>query len=202
MALRLSAYTLCVNEHPDPNTVLLYSTLTKAVAVLQSSLFRDIKTGSIQETDMPTCLELAGEGLLVDGDVEEHSAFKLWLNQTRFGFSTIETVPVVTTDCNMRCAYCFGTDFSPSFMDRETCDHYITELARTIEVHGTRRLSIDYFGGEPLRNLDAIDWLARGARGLEQRFGLELRQRLTTNGYLLDAEVASHLASVGSPAYR
>lgn len=67
--------------------------------------------------------------------------------------------------------------------DRLQCEVCLLLWERLfIETHGTRRLSIDYFGGEPLHNLEAIGWLAGGAMALEQRFGLELRQQLTTNG--------------------
>lgn len=101
----------------------------------------------------------------------------------------------IAHDCNLRCGYCFaGTgDFGH---DRSLMSKAVGERAVEfiIENSGPRRQSeIDFFGGEPLLNMDTVRHVVSYARRREQETGKVFKLTLTTNATLLDDETIAYL---------
>ena len=101
----------------------------------------------------------------------------------------------VAHDCNLRCAYCFAAqgDFGGGrcLMDQDTAKKAIDFLVA--ESKGRRNLECDFFGGEPLMNLDVVKETVRYARSLEKELGKNFRFTLTTNGVLLSDDAIDFL---------
>ena len=96
----------------------------------------------------------------------------------------------IAHDCNLRCKYCFAStgDFGTGrkLMTFETGKHAIDFL---LEKSGDRQnLELDFFGGEPLMNIDTVKKIVEYARSREAEFGKKFRFTITTNGLLLDDE--------------
>ena len=94
----------------------------------------------------------------------------------------------IAHDCNLRCKYCFAStgDFGTGrkLMPAETGKKAIDFL---LENSGNRKnLELDFFGGEPLMNFDAVKEVVKYARSREAEFGKRFRFTITTNGVLLD----------------
>ena len=94
----------------------------------------------------------------------------------------------ISHDCNLRCEYCFAStgDFGTGrkLMSVETGKKAIDFL---LEHSGDRKnLELDFFGGEPLMNFDAVKEIVKYARSRESEFGKRFRFTITTNGILLD----------------
>ena len=98
-------------------------------------------------------------------------------------------------DCNLRCRYCFA-DQGEYKGKREAMSAEVGKAAVDflIKNSGTvKNLDIDFFGGEPLMAFDTIKEVVAYARGLEKRFGKNIRFTITTNAMLLNDERAEYL---------
>lgn len=102
----------------------------------------------------------------------------------------------VAHDCNLRCAYCFAQEggfggergLMPPDVGRRA-------LEFLVERSGPRRkLAVDFFGGEPLLNLETVKELTAYARELGEKAGKEFTFTLTTNGLALRDEALAYLA--------
>lgn len=94
-----------------------------------------------------------------------------------------------TTDCNARCFYCFELGRSRIPMSEETAH----KAAKYIAAHcGGEKVSIQWFGGEPLFNKSVIDIICQDLQAL----GVEYRSTMISNGYLFDAENARQAATL------
>lgn len=76
-------------------------------------------------------------------------------------FAVRAAVLTVTTDCQLRCSYCFEEDKSPNYMTADTAQLVIEELCKNFETKvysedPTAKLSISFFGGEPTLNMPII----------------------------------------------
>ncbi|HOA30572.1 MAG TPA: thioether cross-link-forming SCIFF peptide maturase [Clostridia bacterium] len=96
----------------------------------------------------------------------------------------------VCHDCNLRCGYCFAHtgDFGGRrmLMDEETAKRAVDFLVRN---SGARRnLEIDFFGGEPLMNMDVVKKTVEYIKENEDSWGKKINLTITTNGVLLDDE--------------
>ena len=101
----------------------------------------------------------------------------------------------VSHDCNLRCGYCFagqgGYGSEKKLMSEEVA---LAAVDFLIENSGSRRnLEIDFFGGEPLLNFEAIKKTVEYGRGLERKHDKVFRFTTTTNGVLLNDEIADFL---------
>jgi uncharacterized protein len=117
-------------------------------------------------------------------------------------FSHMESPTVVKAlclhmahDCNLRCKYCFAGEGNyhgeVSKMPIEVAKKAIDFV---IENSGNRRnIEIDFFGGEPLLNLKAIQDTVDYAREKEKSTNKHFRFTTTTNGLLLDEKTMEYL---------
>ena len=84
---------------------------------------------------------------------------------------------LTTTKCNARCFYCYEHGYEQMSMSPHIAKH----LVEFISKHQTgREIKINWYGGEPLLNIDAIDIITAGLRERNIRF----LSTMITNGYL------------------
>lgn len=98
-------------------------------------------------------------------------------------------------DCNLRCQYCFADEGAyhsrREFMSLETAKRAVDFL---IENSGHRKiLEMDFFGGEPLMNFDVVKQTVYYAKERAAACGKKFLFTLTTNGLLLNGEIADFL---------
>ncbi|WP_371371992.1 thioether cross-link-forming SCIFF peptide maturase [Sporomusa aerivorans] len=101
----------------------------------------------------------------------------------------------VAHDCNLRCGYCFaGTgDFGHSrgLMPKAIGERAVDFI---IENSGPRRnCELDFFGGEPLLNMDTVKHVVSYVRRREAETGKVFKLTLTTNAVLLTDEIINYL---------
>ncbi len=98
-------------------------------------------------------------------------------------------------DCNLRCKYCFaGT--GPFGGDREhmSFDTGRQAIDLLLRESGSRRqLEVDFFGGEPLLNLEVVKQLVAYGKGASEKIDKIIHFTLTTNGVSLNNEARQFL---------
>ena len=95
----------------------------------------------------------------------------------------------ICNDCNLRCQYCFADEGT----------YHTTERAYMLEEVGKKaidfliansgkreNLEVDFFGGEPLMNLEVVKAIVEYARGREKQSGKTFHFTMTTNCVLLN----------------
>jgi len=101
----------------------------------------------------------------------------------------------VAHDCNLRCNYCFaGTgDFGHArgLMPKEIGERAVDFI---IANSGQRRnCELDFFGGEPLLNMETVKHVVSYVRRREVETGKVFKLTLTTNAVLLDDTIIQYL---------
>lgn len=97
-------------------------------------------------------------------------------------------------DCNFRCRYCFADEGAyhseREFMSEETAKKAVDFL---IKESGNRKvLEMDFFGGEPLMNLDVLKKTVAYAREEGEKVGKKFLFTTTTNALLLNDETIEY----------
>lgn len=87
-----------------------------------------------------------------------------------------------TTDCNARCSYCFEKDYNRVKMNVDVANKTAQYIKRNCHSHDVR---IEWFGGEPLFNMRAIDIICKD---LEKK-GVIFSSSMKTNGYLFSNRI-------------
>jgi uncharacterized protein len=102
----------------------------------------------------------------------------------------------VSARCNLRCDYCYLGRSDGGLMSEDVALRAFDLLLD--ESLGAPRLSVVFFGGEPLLNLALIERVAREARRRASAEGRTVSFHITTNGTLLTPEAAERLSAVGA----
>lgn len=87
-----------------------------------------------------------------------------------------------TMDCNARCFYCYEMGRPRTPMTAQTARDTVDFILRT---RGGNKVSLHWFGGEPLYNAEVIDIICRGL----QDAGVPYQSHMVSNGYLFDDAV-------------
>ena len=101
----------------------------------------------------------------------------------------------ITHDCNMRCKYCFADTGEyggkRSFMRPEIGKKAIDFVIQ--QSQGRKNIEIDFFGGEPLMNFDAVKEILEYAEQQGAQHGKVFRFTVTTNGLLLNDDIMRYI---------
>lgn len=101
----------------------------------------------------------------------------------------------IAHDCNLRCEYCFagkgdycqGRMLMSEEVGLKAIDFLLTHSGNR------HNLELDFFGGEPLMNLDVVKKVVKYARSKEEEYNKKFRFTMTTNGVLLDDDTIDFL---------
>lgn len=96
-------------------------------------------------------------------------------------------------DCNLSCEYCFAGKYvhNVEYMSSEIGKKAIDFLIKNSG--DTKNLEVDFFGGEPLLNLDSIKEVVEYAKEEAKKHNKFFKFTLTTNCVLLNEETAKYL---------
>lgn len=184
--MKASRYNLMVPYRNE--STILFNTLTCSIALLDYEA-KNRLTDGIYDDQMKTALYERGfivdksveESILVDGPMIEgitqntRKVYRLW----------------TTTACNANCFYCFESGIKRIRMDEGTA----RQVARFINSRTERnnRIELEWFGGEPLCNQEAINIITREVKSHCEDIGAEYRASIITNGSLISDEVANRM---------
>lgn len=99
---------------------------------------------------------------------------------------------MLTEDCNLRCSYCFVRDKNPRRMSGEIAIRAIDFFYDACG--GAKNLIVLFFGGEPLLEIERIREVVKYADALAKASGKTISYNMTTNGTLIDEDMAINLA--------
>ena len=92
---------------------------------------------------------------------------------------------VLSEKCNLNCSYCGVDKWSKKRIDP---DLYLEEFRKMRAAHPNEKIKIDFFGGEPLLQIDLIQQILDGVKDDDN-----IKLFMPTNGLLLDEEKVQFL---------
>lgn len=169
-----------VVEQPVDEGLLLYHTMTKALVLLTPEESEIYKTS-------PTALpQLIEQWFLVPQSHDDRLLSRQMRDVAKMLEGTSDAIThytiLTTTDCNARCFYCFEKGRSKIPMSRETAQ----KTADYIISHCQgKKVSLHWFGGEPLYNKPVITQICQRLN----ENSIEFSSTMTSNGYLFDDNI-------------
>lgn len=161
---------------PVEDGLLWFNVLTKELVLLENDNWTE---------DLELAQYLKDHLFLVPQEYDEH---KTWLQLRTFirmfqrnqwdGKLSSYTI-LTTTDCNARCFYCFEKGCATQTMDPVKAREVSAYILKTCS---KKKISLKWFGGEPLYNSEAIDSICQTLKDAGQPYS----SGMTTNGYLFD----------------
>lgn len=112
---------------------------------------------------------------------------------------TTSLILILTEACNFRCRYCWYSDnyyytntYTSNGMEfnvaKKGIDLYMKKNIESIKYNPNLRISINFYGGEPLLKWDLIKQIINYIKEKYLKIFKQIYYPITTNGYLLDEE--------------
>ena len=203
--MKLSSHTIIVDDYPEPGEHIVFSTRTQAMVKVGQDLKNTLdsigKNGGHFPLQHKEDLEqLYKMGILVQNEEEEQAKLKSFFHQLKYGYDRSKfAVTILTTHaCNFKCVYCFEESSRENVkLDFETRELVIGWLKRRVQRMGYKGLTLNYYGGEPLLNLRAIEHISSEMKQWCKSKGLNFAITIQTNGYLMTPDLTAKLITLG-----
>lgn len=158
----------------------------------------DVESGSFFEIDKPTYTVLSGGDLSqfspatlneVNAELSDLRAQKI-LDTPEVAHNKLQYSPVikamclnVSHNCNLACEYCFAAQGTYNDVRRNMSLEVAIKAIDFLVANSADRhnLEVDFFGGEPMLNLDTVKQTVLYARSIEDKSNKKFRFTLTTN---------------------
>ena len=178
----------------DNHRLILYNSYTGAIGEVPweaRDFVRHVLKNGIEAQKPEGILEdlVAGGFLIPAEDDELQRALGLY-QSLRPPTGLLHLILMPTEECNFRCVYCYETFKLKKMLEpaRRGVKLFVQRQAPSL-----KKLTVSWFGGEPLEGLDVIIDLSRAFIGLSKEKGFIYDANITTNGYKLTPDVAEIL---------
>jgi uncharacterized protein len=195
--MRPSRYNL---EIAIDGGMLLVNLLSRAVLELDRDSFELFKSlhgdeaAEITDDEIANFAQVLRSGLfLIDGDFDELAYLRQRVRHDRYDDQELAVVIAPTMGCNFSCHYCFE-DKPEAQMTREAEQELLDYVGKRLV--GKKVLTVQWFGGEPLKAIDSVERLSRALMIVAERHGAAYSAAIVTNGHFLSKEVAKLLKSL------
>lgn len=125
-------------------------------------------------------------------NTDEIGIFKAISKINRYNANILDLTIAPTTMCNMKCSYCFEK-IEKTRMSEEVIKAIIDFFYKQIETKKIKEVSVTWFGGEPLLGVDIIQKISKEFLVICDKYGIDYKAKIITNGILLTEEVANFL---------
>jgi uncharacterized protein len=131
-------------------------------------------------------------GFIVKNRNEENNRIRARELLAQYGSKGLSITIINTFDCNFRCVYCYERH-RKIYMNNKCMERILKFIGNQVKYRSTSPLSIAWYGGEPLLNLEIIRKLNSRIRDICIKNNCEFNSVMTTNGYLLKGRIAQIL---------
>lgn len=109
---------------------------------------------------------------------------------------------LIHENCNFRCTYCYEK-FEKNAMSKEIMDAIVGYIDLKIKTERLiENVHISWFGGEPLLNLQGIEYISKKVIKLCDSANVRYSSDITTNGFLLSEKVYRKLTNLKVTNYQ
>jgi len=138
---------------------------------------------------------LVAGNFVVDEDFDELAFIEEQYNRERRQSQFLLTI-LPTFGCNLGCDYCF-VGKKRGGMDKTRQDQIIAFVADRFASNTFPSMAVDWFGGEPLLALDAIDYLSQAFLDICARHDTPYSAQVITNGTMISDRAVDVLSRGG-----
>lgn len=121
--------------------------------------------------------------ILVDNQEDDLNVYLADVLKNRYNSSDMALTILPTRGCNFGCIYCYEQD-RPNVLMNEQTERAIVKFVCSNS--NLKRLSVVWYGGEPLLNFDSMVRLTK----MFKQLNIEYSAKIVSNGYLLTKEKA------------
>lgn len=197
ISMKQSRYTLVKTEYPCSDYVLLYNTLTKAVATVRADDWNKIGTSNESNISPDIVSSLLREGIICENEDSEVAKLNMYFTNLKSRYYSYATMILTSYACNMSCPYCFENKIKNNHntMTAQTARDTAEWLKKEFRQYQPRYAGIAFSGGEPLYNKEAVEIIIRELKEYCDQHDIGFSFGFLTNGTISISDEEAQLYS-------
>lgn len=199
--MKLSQFTMLMADYPEPGHHLVYNTLSRAMVEVDTPCFSMLSSLGNKEPSAsmrPVLQQLQTQGIVAPWELDEAQFYHKKFCQQRSSGKHLHAVILTTLECPMKCTYCYQKHVrTDEYMLPETMERTASWLEGWISKWGLEKCFITFYGGEPLMNPAAIEYIGVRIRKYCMDRRIRCHFAMITSGLLLTQDVAEKMKRLG-----
>lgn len=196
--MKLSKYRVVTppffDETEGRNKRVLYATRTSTVRIIDEDSWENLDKGIFDRLPKEMLFDLVDIELLVPADEDELTTILNQNDAKTIDDDSLYLVIQPTASCQLGCHYC-GQEHTSKLLSDEDQDLFIKRTRAKLESKQFRKLSIAWFGAEPLVGFSVMRTLTPHLMALAESFGCSYEAKIVTNGLALTEKVATEIVN-------
>lgn len=172
----------------EDNQTILYNFYSNYTSIFDADTLDRYNNDLLTDKEQA---ELYKRGFLIDDNINELDR----INQARLNQNTSDNEKLfrvwTTSGCNARCFYCFEKGLKVEILTKDKYDTVINYITKDLKEND--KCVIEWFGGEPLLNIEAIDVITKGVKEICKEKNAKYNGLIITNGSLITPEIADKM---------
>lgn len=132
--------------------------------------------------------EMLDKGFLINSNFDEKAELKNERLKETFDEEYLHYTIYTTYTCNANCFYCFERNKKKEIMSIKTANDIAEFIINNIK-NKTKRVHIQWFGGEPLLNIKIIDLISEKIKKYIKNKDIKFTSNIVTNGSLINKDM-------------
>lgn len=166
-------------QYKFKNHHVLYNTLYGSILEIPEMNLQDIKHLNKKEIEI-----FKRNRFIIPDNLDEINLIRSQNKIQRFNEQTLELTILPTRWCNLNCSYCFEDRKNINMTEEDI--EAIYNLIKN-KIHKINCVSLLWFGGEPLLQIDKIKNLSSRVKKIAESKKVKFKNSIITNGVLLTA---------------
>lgn len=173
-----------------------YNIITNAVFLMDDQAYNIlVKEQNSEEEDYAATVQFFKDNFIIVTPENDDKLKELYLQAVRKkkDLNATALTLMISQECNLRCKYCYGKD--GEYSNRGKMDFSIAKKAINyfVDQAPADRLSICFFGGEPLLNFGLMKEVVAYVREIEKKTNKKFTFSMTTNATLISEEIRAFI---------
>ena len=168
---------------------ILFNTLNTTLLLLDEDHYHAYLESTCFDIKNSDNYVLYQNGMIVDDFMDEKAIVDFDRGQLAYNKGKRLFRILTTTACNARCYYCYEAGSKVISMDMQTADDVVCYIKR--QTTDVDEFIITWFGGEPLLNYSAIDYISEKLKSYAAETDKKWSANIVTNGSLFTANLIS-----------
>ena len=162
---------------------VVYNPLYNSMLVFDKDETEELMQGHISNQVKRNMIK---DNILVPEDRDEQAYYKNTYLEKNNNPEALSLTIMPTLSCNCDCPYCFERK-SGKVIDDKTEDAIVNWIAQQLRSGYYKKLAVNWFGGEPMLQLDKIRRLSQSFIGICEAYNVAYNAAITTNGVLMNS---------------
>lgn len=180
--MKKSKYNIFV---PHTNGTIVFNALSGSIGIFDDETLKRFNDNALSDKEISLLLK---KGIVVNDDFDEMSKINAdreeGIKDNKFKHFRIWP----TSACNARCYYCFEKGIKAKTMSKDVADKAIKFIDSRLNDGDV--LKIEWFGGEPLLNIQIMDYFYEQLKPICEKKHVTFRSSIISNGSLITKQVA------------